>query len=352
MSPIDATACLSLYRLARLIRRTQEILIEQYVAKQEMRCPMHFCIGQEGTPTALAPLLLADDYVVSHYRSHGYYLAKGGPLSQMIAEFHGRATGSNSGLAGSMELANEEARIYSGAIVGGPMAIAMGIAFALKYRAAPGIVIAVVGDGSLDEGVSYEALNLAALHNVPLLTICENNLYAAHTPAPARTMSRSLIDRVRPFGMAAERLDGMDILDLNSRLETIIADIRAGRGPHFVEIETYRFCGHVGPENDDWLQYRTADEILTWRQRDPVPALRDAALRLGMPESLLQETEAAIEVEIADAFDAARTDPFPELNWSLDQALAQSYSPIVKDFVRGGTGIFDSRQAETRLKPY
>jgi len=352
MNDIDATTCQSLYRVARLIRRTQEILMEEYVAKQDMRCPMHFCIGQEGAPTALAPLLRPDDYIVSHYRSHGYYLAKGGSLREMIAEFHGKSTGSNSGLAGSMELAHEEAHIYSGAIVGGPVAIAMGMAFALKYRGAPGIVIAVIGDGSLDEGVSYEAVNLAALHGVPLLTICENNLYAAHTPEPMRTMSRSLIDRVKPFGMRAERFDGMDVGKLHLQLRTVIEEIRSGSGPIFVEIETYRFCGHVGPENDDWLAYRPADEIATWRRRDPLPALRSQAQRLGVSEKTLRECEAAIENEINEALAAARSDAFPDFRWSLDQVWSQSYSKIIKEFVRGGEGIFDSRQAETRLKPY
>jgi TPP-dependent pyruvate/acetoin dehydrogenase alpha subunit len=352
MIAIDAKTCLSLYRMGRLIRRTQEILIEEYATKQEMRCPMHFCLGQEGAPTALAPLLRPDDSIVSHYRSHGYYLAKGAPLTEMIAEFHGKATGSNNGCAGSMELAHEEARIYSGAIVGGPIAIAMGIAFALKYRGAHGIVIAVVGDGSLDEGVSYEALNLAALHSVPLLTICENNLYAAHTAAPLRTMSRSLIDRVKPFGMRAERFDGMDIVQLHGQLGAVIEEMRTGGGPRFIEIETYRFCGHVGPENDDWLDYRTAEEIATWRCRDPLPALRNEALRLGTSEQALQKCEAEIDSEIGEALAAARRDPFPDFRWSLDQVWSRSYSPIVKEFVRGGEAAFDSHQAETRLKPY
>jgi TPP-dependent pyruvate/acetoin dehydrogenase alpha subunit len=351
MNSIDAATSLSLYRMGRLIRRTQEILIDEY-AKQEMRCPMHFCIGQEGTPTALMPLLRAEDSIVSHYRSHGYYLAKGAPLTEMLAEFHGKATGSNSGFAGSMELAHEEAQIYSGAIVGGPIAIAMGIAFALKYRAAPGIVVAVTGDGSLDEGVSYEALNLAALHQVPLLAICENNLYAAHTPEPLRTMSRSLIDRIKPFGMRIERFDGMDVVKLHLQLRSLVNEMRAGAGPCFVEIETYRFCGHVGPENDDWLDYRPAGEIAAWRERDPIPALRNDALRLGNSEDSLRKCEADIEAEIAEALAAARSDPFPDFSQSLEQVWARSYSPIIKDFVRGGDGAFDSRQAETRLKPY
>ena len=348
----DADICLSLYRTSQLIRRTQEILMEAYLTNQEMRCPMHFCLGQEATPAALSLSLQAEDYIVSHYRSHGYYLAKGAPLSEMVAEFHGKATGSNSGVAGSMELAHEDLHFFSGAIVGGPLAIAVGMAFALKYRGVPGIAIAVIGDGSLDEGVSYEALNLAALHAVPLLTICENNLYAAHTPEATRTMSRSLIERVKPFGMRAERLDGADILKLHARLKEIISEMRSGAGPRFIEIETYRYCGHVGPEDDIWLGYRTAEEIAAWRARDPIALLRAELSRLGTSEQTLLDIEAAIEKEIAMAVDAARGDGFPGFDWSLAQVWSDSYSPIVTEFTRGRPGDFNSRQTEARLKPY
>jgi TPP-dependent pyruvate/acetoin dehydrogenase alpha subunit len=352
MTEIDAKTCLSLYRMGRLIRRTQEILMEEYVAKQEMRCPMHFCVGQEGAPTALTGLLRPEDHVVSHYRSHGYYLVKGGPLPEMIAEFHGKMTGSNHGTAGSMELAQEDAHFYSGAIVGGPLAIAMGIAFALKYRDAPGLVLSVVGDGSFDEGISYEALNLAALYNVPLLAICENNLYAAHTPEATRTNSRSLAERVRPFGMRTERFDGYDIPGLHTRLRGVIEDIRSGSGPCFVEIETYRFCGHVGPENDEWLDYRKPEEVASWRARDPIPRLRTEALRLGVAETTLAQAESQIEKDIEAAFAAARRDAFPDLGWSLDLAWSNTYSPVVKKFWQASDANFDSHQAETRPKPY
>jgi TPP-dependent pyruvate/acetoin dehydrogenase alpha subunit len=315
---------------------------------------MHFCIGQEGAPAALSPLLRREDYVMSHYRSHGYYLAKGAPLAAMVAEFYGKASGANGGTAGSMELAHDDLRFFSGAIVGGPLAIAMGIAFALKYRGDDAIAVAVIGDGSLDEGISYESLNLAALHGVPLLAICENNLYAAHTPEAKRTLSRSLLERVRPFGLRTERLDGMDIAKLYANMRPIVEELRsrAPSGPWFIEIETYRYCGHVGPENDDWLDYRSADEIAAWRQRDPVALARVQARSAGVSEALLVEVEHAIEQEIVAAIEAAKQAGFPSYEWSLAQVSADSYAPLVTDFVSGRATAFDSRQAETRLKPY
>jgi pyruvate dehydrogenase E1 component alpha subunit len=136
------------------------------------------------------------------------------------------------------------------------------------------------------------------------------------------------------------------------QLRAIVDEIRSGGGPRFVEIETYRFNGHVGPENDDWLEYRTADEIAAWRQRDPLPALRNEALRFGTSEPILQQYEAEIEAEIGEALAAARRDPFPDFRGSLDQVWSQSYSPIIKEFVSGNEAAFDSRQAETKLKPY
>jgi|GEM_PF-206104 len=350
---VDADTCLTLYRMSRLIRRTEEVLMEEYASKQEMRCPMHFCVGQEAGPAALSMLLRPEDYLVSHYRSHGYYLAKAAPLASMIAEFYGKASGSNGGLGGSMELAHHDLHFYSGAIVGGPLGIAMGIAFALRYRSANAMAFAVFGDGALDEGVSYEALNLAALHGVPLLAICENNLYAAHTSIAKRTLSRSITERVRPFGVRTVTLDGTDVVRLHSELAPIVREVRAGTGgPTFVEISTYRYCGHVGPESDDWLGYRSTEEISEWKKRDPVALARVHALQLGVSEEALLGVENSVETEILAALDAAKKASFPSAEWSLAQVWSASYAPTVTEFTNSGVADFDSRQVEARLNPF
>src|SRR5256885_15813310 len=179
-------ARLRLYRMMYLTRRVEEVLMAEYHPADEMRCPMHFCVGQEAMPAALARVIRSDDILMSHYRSHGHYLAKGAPLEAMVAEFYGKKTGANLGIAGSMELASHEHNFYSGAIVGGSLYMPLGGAFAQKYRGVDDISVSIIGDGVFDEGVTYEIFNLAAPHQFPFLIICGNNKYAAHTPIEKR----------------------------------------------------------------------------------------------------------------------------------------------------------------------
>src|SRR5262245_42976663 len=186
MSDTALRTPLDLYRMMYLIRRAEEILMAEYHPADEMRCPMHFCVGQEAMPAALSCVMRRTDVLMSHYRSHGYYLAKRAPLDAMIAEFYGKATGANSGIAGSMELGSHDHNFCSGAIVGGSLFIPLGSAFAQRYRGVDDISISVIGDGVFDEGITYEVFNLAALHRLPLLIICENNKYAAHTAIERR----------------------------------------------------------------------------------------------------------------------------------------------------------------------
>src|SRR5262244_1293283 len=295
---------LQLYRMMYLIRRTEEILMAEYHPADEMRCPMHFCVGQEAMPAALAQVLRRDDVLMSHYRSHGYYLAKGAPLDAMVAEFYGKGTDSNSGVAGSMELGYHGYNFYSGAIVAGSLFIPFGAAFAQKYRRLDDISVSVVGDGVFDEGITYEVFNLAALHHLPMLIICENNKYAAHTSIERRQAQPKLAERARVFGLPSEQLDGNDCELLLRTLERLVPAIRAGKGPHFIEIETYRYCGHVGPGTDEGMGYRTADEVERWKQRDPVATMRRQVageLSRNDLERLERDVDAQVHAAIAAA---------------------------------------------------
>jgi TPP-dependent pyruvate/acetoin dehydrogenase alpha subunit len=350
-SQVDSnSSAVRLLRTMLLIRRTEEMLMSEYAAN-EMRCPMHFCVGQEAMPAVLALLIARDDVLMSHYRSHGYYLAKGAPLNAMVAEFYGKETGANGGVAGSMELAAHDFNYYSGAIVGGAIIVPLGSAFAQKYYNLRQISVAVFGDGALDEGVTYEAFNLAALHRLPLLMICENNKYAAHTPVDRRMTTRSLSERARVFGIPTLQVSDGDPVRLLQQIEHVMAEVRAGNGPHFVELETYRYSAHVGPTNDDALGYRPADEINLWKARDPLTRLqRELVAAEGQPafEAMLEETDSVI----ASAILFAKSSRFPNYAKTLAMNWSGEYSPVVKRFVSDPARWFDSAQPEGKPAPF
>lgn len=342
---------LDLYRMMYLVRRTEELLMAEYHPADEMRCPMHFCVGQEAMPAALGMVLRRADVLMSHYRSHGYYLAKGAPLDAMVAEFYGKATGANSGVAGSMELGSHDYNFYSGAIVGGSLFIPLGAAFSQKYRGVDDISVSVIGDGVFDEGITYEVFNLAALHRLPLLIICENNKYAAHTSIERRQAVTSLAERAKVFGLPIDKLDGNDAELLLRTLDRVVPAVRAGQGPHFIEIETYRFCGHVGPGTDEGMGYRSADEMEHWKGRDPVPAMR--AQLAGSPDGKdLDLLEGEIESRIRAAIAAAKRADFADIRTILANNWSGEYSGVVDRFTSGIKPIFQGGQSEARPGPF
>jgi TPP-dependent pyruvate/acetoin dehydrogenase alpha subunit len=341
---------LELYRTMYLIRRTEEILMAEYHPADEMRCPMHFCVGQEAMPAALARVLRRDDVLMSHYRSHGYYLAKGAPLEAMIAEFYGKKTGSNLGIAGSMELASHAHNFYSGAIVGGSLFMPLGGAFAQKYNALDDISVAVIGDGVFDEGITYEVFNLAALHRLPLLMICENNKYAAHTPIEKRQAVNKLSERAQAFGIPFEKYDGNDALALSRVLERIVPEVRAGNGPRLIEVATYRFCGHVGPGDDGGMGYRDAEELEQWKARDPLAATRRAVAAEVAPDEL-ERLEREIDAEVHSAIAAAKRAGWADFEDIVAMNWSGEYASIV-EFTTGDVPSFKGRQSEALPGPF
>ncbi len=325
--------------------------MEEYHPADEMRCPIHFCVGQEATPAALSLLFQSGDVVMSHHRSHGYYLAKGAPVEAMVAEFYGKATGSNGGLAGSQELSHEGYNFYSGTILSGMFAMATGAAFSQRYNGTNDITVGVIGDGGMEEGIVFEALNLAAVFRLPILFVCENNLYSAHTRIDVRTRSRSLAERAAAFQVPSKILDGNDAPGLLQELTEITADIRAGNGPFCIEVNTYRTCGHVGPENDDVLGYRTQEELEAWKQRDPLATLRAAMVDAGQDEGALTSVEEEVDLQVKAAITQAKAAPFPGYEEALACNWSNKLSPLVTRMTHG-TAAFVGGQNETKLKPY
>ena len=258
-------------------------------------------------PACLGLLIGKSDTLVTHYRSHGYFLAKGGGLDAMVAEFYGRTSGSNRGLAGSMELGSYENHFHSGAIVGAPLPLASGSAFAAKFKGDGSIAVAVFGDGAMDAGVCYEALNIISLFKLPILMICENNGYAAHTRFQDHVRSSNMAVRANAFGIRALQIDGNDPHRAYSTLKECISSVREGGGPVFLEAHTYRTCGHVGPESDDWLEYRSLEEVERSKFNDPVTFMRKCVLGAGVSEAEI----ASVEDESRRVFTERSSGPRP-----------------------------------------
>ncbi len=264
------------------LRRMEEALIREYHPADEMRCPIHFCVGQEAVPAALSLLVREDDYMLSHHRSHGYYFAKHAPLRELFAEIYGKATGANGGKAGSQDISHHASRFYSGAILAGAVSIAVGVALGLQLKKSTSIAVSGFGEGASDEGAFWEAMNYAGVCRLPILFVCENNRYATFSDQLKRQASDNICERVATFGVRTTRIFGNDVAKVYRTLAHEVQRIREGDGPAFVEAYTYRWNSHVGPEDDGVNNYRSAEEmaVLEGQLSDP-PAPGEA--RGGRP---------------------------------------------------------------------
>jgi TPP-dependent pyruvate/acetoin dehydrogenase alpha subunit len=295
-----------LYRALYRIRRLEEEVARVY-ATDKIKSPVHLSIGQETVSVGVCEALKPQDVVFGTYRGHALYLAKGGDLKAMVAELYGKATGCTKGKGGSMHLIDPEAGVMgTSAVVGTTIANAAGYAYALKVKQSDAVVVSFFGDGATEEGVFAETLNFAVLKQLPVLFVCENNGYAIHTHQAKRQGKPDIRARAEAHGMPAERLDGNDLFGLVKRSQEVLARVRAGDGPHFFEVATYRWREHVGPGRDYQLGYRAEAECEPWVAADPVRQLADA-----LPPRDRVGIEDEVEEELADAFAFAEASPFP-----------------------------------------
>jgi TPP-dependent pyruvate/acetoin dehydrogenase alpha subunit len=296
-----------LYRSLYRIRRVEEEIVRAYPT-DKIKSPVHLSIGQEAVSVAVCETLGPADVVFGSCRSHAMYLAKGGDLKQMIAEMYGKVTGCAKGKAGSMHLVDVAHGVMgASAVVGTTIPAATGYAFALKAQRKPGIVISFLGDGATEEGVFYESLNFAALKRLPVIYVCENNLYAIHTHQRQRQPFANISERTLPFRIPTERIED-DVLKVYERVGVAVQALREGRpGPFFFECMTYRWKEHVGPNDDFHLGYRTKEEAEPWFENDQVKRMRGL-----VPPPRCGEIEAEVEEEIRAAFAFAEASPLPE----------------------------------------
>ena len=306
------------------IRAVEETIAERY-AEGKMRCPTHLSIGQEGVAAAVGMALRPSDLAVSGHRAHAHYLAKGGNLPRMIAEIYGKSTGCARGKGGSMHLVDEEAGFMgSTAIVGGTVPIGVGLAFAAKLRRTGQVSCVFLGDAVAETGVFFESVNFAVLKKLPVLFICENNLYSVYSPLRVRQPAgRKIHEMVAAMGLPAAHGDGNDARAVYQAVSGGLEAIRAGQGPRFYEFDTYRWREHCGPLYDNDLGYRTEAEFLEWKAREPIGALRQALLvEKAATAGDFEQVQADIDREVAAAFDFAERSPYPP----AEEAFTHEYA--------------------------
>ncbi|MER6096486.1 pyruvate dehydrogenase (acetyl-transferring) E1 component subunit alpha [Streptomyces sp. NPDC001728] len=298
---------LDLLRRMLLIRRFEERCVELYSAAA-IRGFVHLYIGEEAVAVGVHQALDERDAVVSTYREHGHALARGIPPEAVMAEMYGKTTGCSHGRGGSMHLFDADRRFYGGnAIVGGGLPLAAGLALADRMRGEPRVTCCFFGDGAFAEGEFHETANLAALWGLPVLFVCENNLYAMGTALAREHAQTDLAMRAASYGMAAWAVDGMDVHAVEKAARGAVEAVRAGNGPHFLELRTYRFRAHSMYDPD---RYRPKDEVEEWKRHDPVTGLSDAMRTAGLLDTAtLDDVEHQVAEEIAHAVRKAEQAP-------------------------------------------
>ena len=314
MTPENRDHLVQQLRQMLLIRRFEEKSAELYTA-EKIRGFLHLYIGEEAVAVGVMGALTADDAVVATYREHGQALARGMNAGAIMAEMYGKVEGCCRGRGGSMHLFDAAIRFYGGnAIVAGGLPLAVGLALADRMQARAGVTACFFGDGAVAEGDFHEALNLAALWQLPVLFVCENNLYAMGTALRYTQASQDIAAKGAAYNMAAAAVDGMDVQAVEAATQAAVARIRAGDGPFLLECRTYRFRPHSMFDSE---LYRTRDEVARWRERDPIELLAGRMTEAGLLDEAGRaalEREVAAEVEAAVAFAEAGTwEPVEEL---------------------------------------
>jgi pyruvate dehydrogenase E1 component alpha subunit len=282
----------------------------------------HLYIGQEAVGTGAISALEKDDYVVTTYRDHAQFLARGGDPKKAMAELFGRRGGCSSGLGGSMHFFDAEKGFLGGwGIVGGHVPLAVGAAFKAKYRGEKRVALVFFGEGATAQGAFHEGMSLAALWRLPVVFVCENNQYAMGTPIEREVPVDDLTKLAAAYDMERDRLaDTRDVLEVRSRIAKAVERARRGDGPTFIEAVTYRFRGH---SMSDPAKYRTKEEVEAWKANDPVLVGRTRLEASGVPSKDLDALEAWAERTIEEA--VAWADAQPEPTW--DDVIGNVYAP-------------------------
>jgi pyruvate dehydrogenase E1 component alpha subunit len=323
---IDFNTIFDIYCSAYRIRKIEERIANEY-PQGNIRCPVHLSVGQEILGAVYSQIQTLSDTAISTHRSHAHYLGKGGDLYRMIAEIYGKITGCCRGRGGSMHLVDTSCGFLgSSAIVGNSIPVGVGAAFAHKLNKDKGVTFIFLGDAAIEEGVFYESVNFSVVQRLPVVFLCENNLYSVYTSLqPRQPTGRKMTDLVKSIGIRAKNLNCKDPIQMFQELSELVENTRSGTGPIFVEVPTYRWLEHCGPFDDDYLGYRPLGELASEKLVDPITILLEQ-LKSFNQNNLNKKLETFyqnLKNEIDEVFRKAMNDPFPDLNDAIGGVYAE-----------------------------
>jgi 2-oxoisovalerate dehydrogenase E1 component len=317
----NAEATRRLYREMLIIRKTEEQLARSY---QQGNIPgaCHTYVGQEAVAVGVSAHLTHDDVVFSTHRGHGHALAKGVPPREVIAELFGKATGVSRGRGGSMHLFSPGVGLMGTTGIVGPNILqATGAGYSFHLLRNQRVSVCFFGDGAMNNGAFHEGLNMAAIWDLPVIYVCENNMYATEVPFTYATRNQNVAERARTYGMEAVAVDGNDVLEVYAAAGEAVRRARALEGPTLIEARTYRTRPHAEGMRD--AGYRTQDEIEAWKARDPIAMLRAHALADGLAtEAELDAIDAEIVAMVAEGLKFAQESPFPDASTASTHVFA------------------------------
>jgi len=310
-SGLDKKTLLRFLHQMLLMRKFEDKAAELY-ARGKIAGFLHLYNGQEASAVGAISTLAEHDLLTTHYRDHGYAIARGMDLNRCMAELLGKATGVAKGRGGSMHFFDATVGMLGGwAIVAGHMPLAVGLGFASNYLGKGQVVLCIFGDGATNNGYFHEALNMAKLWKVPVVFLCENNLYGMGTAVHRASATTEMVRKAAPYDIPAERVDGMDVLAVREATQRAVDHARRGDGPYFLEVVTYRFRGH---SMADPILYRDKAEVEEWKQRDPIVIFRQRLEQEGLLSAQeMERIERETDELVAEAVRFAEESPDPPL---------------------------------------
>jgi pyruvate dehydrogenase E1 component alpha subunit len=331
MSSIEITkdTYLMWYEAMLLMRRFEEKAGQLY-GQQKIRGFCHLYIGQEAVLAGAMSVLKKGDSMITAYRDHAHAIAQGISCNAIMAELYGKATGCSKGKGGSMHMFSKEHHFYGGhGIVGGQIPLGAGVAFAEKYKGTDFVNVAYMGDGAVRQGALNETFNMAALWKLPVIFICENNGYAMGTSVQRTTIQTDIYKLGLPYGIPSSAVDGMDPVAVHAAMDEAVSRARAGEGPTFLEMRTYRYKGH---SMSDPQKYRTKEELESYKAKDPLEAVRAAIEKNGYAdEAWFEEMDSRIKAEVDESVKFAEESPWPEASELYTDVYVQKDYPYIKD---------------------